>query len=145
MNIGPIDEALETYVCERLEKGKEKEKAGERFLANIYMKHGGDDILEYLLKIGGLARCYIYCLKIADNPLKGPEIGWLAAMAAIGIYGSILTAAAESRSLGIILLTGALVHAWSLLRMMFKKSQAIGMRITVYKEIVQIVENELYR
>jgi hypothetical protein len=143
MNIEPIDEALETYVSERLEKGKER--ASERFLANVYLRHGGDDILEFLLKVGGLARCYIYCLKIAENPLKGKEVGWFSAMAAVAIYGGILMAAQESRVLGIFLLAGSLVHACSLTRMMMKKSRAIGERITIYKEIVQIVEKELYR
>jgi len=143
MNIGTIDEALETYVNERLAKGKEK--ASERFLAYVYLKHGSDEILDFLLKVGGLARCYIYCLKIAENPLKGQEMGWFAAMAAVGFYGSILMAADESRVLGIVLLAGVLVHAWSLLSMMVKKTRAIGMRISFYKEIVQIVEKELYR
>jgi hypothetical protein len=143
MNIGKIDAALETYVNERLAKGKEK--ASERFLAYVYLKHGGDEILDFLLKVGGLARCYIYCLKIAENPLKGQEMGWFAAMAAVGFYGSILMAAEESRVMGIFLLSGALVHAWSLLGMMINKWRAIGVRISIYKEIVQIVEKELYR
>lgn len=141
--MGPIDEALETYVSERLEKGKEK--ASERFLTNVYLKHRGDEILEFLLKVGGLARCYIYCLKIIDNPFKGRELGWIAAMTAVGIYGLIMMSAEESRYLGIFLLTGALVHAWSLISMMMKKSREIGVRITIYKEILQIVEKELYR
>ena len=143
MNIGTIDAALETYVNERLAKGREK--ASERFLAYVYLKHGSDEILDFLLKVGGLARCYIYCLKIAENPLKGQELGWFAAMAAVGFYGSILMAADESRVMGIFLLVGALVHAWSLLSMMIKKWRAIGARISIYKEIVQIVEKELYR
>jgi uncharacterized membrane protein YecN with MAPEG domain len=66
-------------------------------------------------------------------------------MAAVGVYGSILMVADESRVMGIVLLAGVLVHAWSLLSMMVKKSRAIGMRISFYKEIVQIVEKELYR
>ena len=77
MNIGTIDAALETYVNERLAKGKEK--AIERFLAYVYLKHGSDEILDFLLKVGGLARCYIYCLKIVENPLKGQEMGWFSA------------------------------------------------------------------
>jgi hypothetical protein len=143
MNIGAIDEALERYVNERLEKGKEK--ASERFLAYVYLKHGSDEILDFLLKVGGLARCYIYCLKIVENPLKGQEMGWFAAMAAVGVYGSILMVSCESRTMGIILLAGALAHAWSLLSMTVKKSRAIGVRISIYKEIVQIIEKELYR
>jgi uncharacterized membrane protein YecN with MAPEG domain len=143
MNIGSIDEALESYVNERMERGKET--ASERFLANVYLRNEGTDTLEFLLKAGGLARCYIYCLKIAEKSLNGTEIAWFSAMTAVGLYGLFLMAAPESRVVGIVLLAGALVHAWSLVSMLVKKSRAIGMRINIYREIVQIVEKELCR
>ena len=143
MNIGAIDAALETYVTERMAKGKEK--AGERFLAYVYLKHGSDEILDFLLKVGGLARCYIYCLKIVENPLKWPELGWLATMAAVGAYSCIMIGSEDSRVVGLILLSGTLVHAWSLISMVARKWRAIGQRISIYKEIVQIVEKELYQ
>jgi hypothetical protein len=141
MNIKSVDDAIETYVQERMEKGKEK--ASERFLTYAYMKHGGDEILEFLLKVGGLARYYIYFLEIMENPFKGPEMKWLAAMSMVGLYGCFLIGNFESRALGIFLLVGALVHAWSLVSMATKKCRAIGMRIAIYSEIVQIVEKEI--
>jgi hypothetical protein len=141
MNIKSVDDAIETYVQERIEKGKEK--ASERFLTYAYMKHGGDEILEFLLKVGGLARYYIYFLKIMENPFKGPEVKWLAVMVMVGLYGCFLIWNDETRTLGIFLLVGALVHAWSLVSMTTKKLRAIDMRIAIYSEIVQIVEKEL--
>lgn len=142
MNIATIDEAMERYVHERMEKGKEK--ARERFLAYVYLKHGGDEILDFLLKVAGLARYYIYFLNGMDNPCKGRDLAWFATMVAIGLYGCILIGDEESQLLGIFLLSGALVHAWSLLRMITHKMREIGIRIAIYREIVQIVENELH-
>jgi hypothetical protein len=143
MNIGPIDEALEAYVVVRIEKGREK--AGERFLEYVYLRHGSDEIPDFLLKAGGLARCYIYCLKIAENNLKGKDLAWFAAMAAIALYGCILMAAQDTRIEGIFLLSGALVHAWYLLKTISRKWRSIGLRISFYSEIIQIVEKELCR
>jgi hypothetical protein len=142
MNITTIDEALERYVHERMETGKEK--ARERFLAYIYLKHGGDEILDFLMKVGGLARYYIYFLSGMENPCKGKDLAWFATMAMVGIYGSILIGGEESRLMGIVLLSGALVHAWSLLSMTTRKWREIGLRISIYREIVQIVEKELH-
>jgi hypothetical protein len=141
MNIKSIDEAIEKYAMERMEKGKEK--ASERFLAYAYLKHGGDEIMEFLLKVSGLSRYYIEFLKGMENPFKGPEFAWFAVMLAVGIYGFILMAAEDSRLLGIVLLAGTLVHTWSLLRMVTYKMREIGLRIAIYREIVQIVEKEI--
>jgi len=141
MNNGKIDEALETYVVARIERGRER--ACERFLEYVYLKHGSDEIPDFLLKAGGLARCYIYCLKIAENNLKGKDLAWFAAMAAIALYGGILMAAQETRVEGIFLFSGVLVHSWYLIRTLARKWRSIGMRISFYKEIIQIVEKEL--
>ena len=141
MNITTIDEALERYVHERMEKGKEK--ARERFLAYVYLKHGGDEILDFLLKVAGLARYYIYFLNGMENPFKVRDLAWFATMVAVGVYGCILIGDEESRLLGIFLLSGALVHAWSLLYMVTHKMREIGLRIAIYREIVQIVEKEI--
>ena len=141
MNIKSIDEAIEKYAVERMEKGKEK--ASERFLAYAYLKHGGDEVMEFMLKVSGLARYYIEYLKDLETPFKGLELAWFAVMLAVGIYGFILMEAENSRLLGIVLLSGSLVHAWSLLSMVMHKMREIGLRIAIYREIVQIVEQEI--
>jgi len=143
MNIVAIDEALETYVNVRIEKGRET--ASERFLAYVYMKHESDEILDFLLKVGGLARCYIYCLKIAENPFRGKDLAWFATMVAVALYSLLLLLAEETRIEGIFLLSGTLVHSWYLVGMLAKKWKSIGIRISIYKEIIQIVEKELCR
>ena len=141
MNIKSIDDAIEKYAIERMEKGKEK--AREHFLTYAYLKHGGDEVMEFMLKVSGLARYYIEFLKDLESPFKRQDIGWFAVMMVVAIYGFILMATEESPLMGIVLLVGALVHAWSLLRMVTAKMREIGLRIAIYREIVQIVEKEI--
>ena len=141
VNIKYIDEAIEKYLHERMETGKEK--ARERFLASAYMKHGSDEVLVFLVKAGGLAGNYIKYLKSMDNTFKGPEFAWLAVMLTVGFYSFTLMASKESQLLGIVLFAGVLTHVWSLLHMITRKMREIGLRITLYREIVQIVEQEL--
>jgi hypothetical protein len=141
MNIGPIDEALEAYVDARMEKGKETAK--ERFLSLVYMKHGRDEIIDFLLKVGGLARCYIYCLKLSENPMRGKDLAWMIAILAIAFYGLIMIVEEGSRTGGIVLLAGALVNGLYLVNMLTQKWKSIGLRISFYTEIIQIVEKEL--
>jgi len=124
-----------------MEKGKEK--ASERFLASAYLKHGGDEVLVFLMKAGGLAGHYIKYLKSMGKPFKWQELAWFTVMLVIGGYSYSLMASEESRLLGFILFSGVLTHAWSLLRMVMRKMREIGLRITLYREIVQIVEKEL--
>lgn len=141
MNIKYIDEAIEKYLHERMEKGKEK--ARERFLASAYLKHGGDEVLVFLMKSGGLAGHYVRYLKAMEKPFNWTEFAWFALMLVIGSYSYTLMASEESRLLGIVLFGGVLTHAWSLIRMVTHKMREIGLRITLYRELVQIVENEL--
>ncbi len=141
MNSERIDDVIERYLHERMEKGHET--ARQRFLDYAYLKHGGDELLEFLLKVGGLSRLYIKHLKGMEDSFKWPEMAWFAVMMVIGIYGYSLTAAEESQTLGIVLISGALVHACSLFCMIARKMREIGIRITLYHEIIQIVEKEL--
>ncbi|HTP64403.1 MAG TPA: hypothetical protein VMJ66_03350 [Geobacteraceae bacterium] len=141
MNTASIDEAMEKYLQERMVKGRDA--ARERFLANAYLKHGGDEVLVFLLKVGGLARHYIRHLRLMENSIRWPELTWFSIMAAVGAYGYGLMAQDESWMLGAVLLAGTLVHAWSLIRMITRKTREIDLRIALYGEIIQIVEKEL--
>jgi hypothetical protein len=141
MNIAAIDKVLETYVTERIEKGPEQ--AGERFLALVYLKHDSDEILDFLLKVGGLARCYIYCLKIAENPFRGKDLAWFCTIVAVALYSLLLLAEESTRVEGAILFSGCIVHGWYLVNILVKKWRSIGMRISFYKEIIHIIEREL--
>jgi hypothetical protein len=141
MNTEIIDEAIDKYVHERLVKGKEK--ASERFLAYAYLKNGGDEVLEFFKKVGGLSRYYIDFLKVMENPFKGPELAWLATMVVIAVFSCYLMGDADSRMLGVLVFSGTLVHGFSLIRMTAKKWSEAGVMIAIYREIVQIVDREL--
>ncbi len=135
-----IDAAIDKYVHERMEKGHEK--AIERFLAYAYLKHGGDDIREFMKKVGGLCRYYIDFLRVMENPFKGPEVAWLASMLTIAIYACFLITSDDDRLLGIGLLSGTLAFGLPLIASLAKKWCDIGVMIAIYREIVEIAENE---
>jgi hypothetical protein len=140
MNTDTIDEAIDKYVSERMKKGKKT--ASERFLTYAYLKHGGDELAEFMKKVGGLSRYYINFLNIMENPFRGPEMAWLGAMIVVAIFGGYLASQEESRLLGILVVSGTLAHAWSLLCEVAKKWLDVGVMIAIYREILELAENE---
>ena len=141
MNPQAIDEAIDLYVHERMEQGKAR--ASERFLAYAYLKHGRDEIREFMRKAGGLCRYYIDFLKVMQNPFKGPELAWLASMITVAAYAIFLMTTEEDRLLGIGLLSGTLVFAASLVKAVIQNWCRIGVMIAIYREIVQLAEHEM--
>lgn len=140
MNTEVIDEAIDKYVHERMEKGKKK--ASERFLSFVYLKYGGEEFRDFMKKVGGLSRYYIDFLKVMENPFKGPEVAWLASMLTIAVYACYLMTTEESRLLGICLFSGTLVNGWFLICALAKKWCDIAVMIAIYREIVEIAESE---
>ncbi len=140
MNVQTIEEAIDKYVDERMKKGKEK--ACERFLAYAYLKNGRDEVREFLRKVGGLSRYYINFLKIMENPFRGPEMAWFLSMVMIGMFSCYLIAQDDMRLLGLLVLSGTLVHAWALISLVAKKWSEVGVMIAIYREIVEMVEQE---
>lgn len=135
-----IDEAIDKYVHERMEKGRKS--AAERFLSYAYLKYAGDELTEFLKKVRGLTRYYVDFLTLMENPFKGPELAWFASMITIGIVSCFMMGEEETRLAGIFVFSGTLVHAWSLILMVAKKWREIGVMIAIYREIIEIVEKE---
>lgn len=141
MNTEIIYEAIDRYANERMKTGKKL--AVEHFLAYAYLKNSRDEIREFMKKVGGLSRYYISFLRVMENPLKGPEFPWFTSMLTIGVFSCYLIGTDDFNVLGIVMLAGTLVHAWSLLKMVAKKWLDIGVMIAIYDEIVELVENEI--
>ena len=141
MNVQIVDEAIDRYVHERMEQGRDK--ASQRFLAYVYLRHGGDELLEFMKKVRGLTRYYIHFLTVMENPFKGPEFAWFFSMVTVAIYGIILICNDESRSLGIGLVAGTLVFASTLIREVLRNWCQIGVMIAIYRELVQLTEQEV--
>lgn len=141
MNTEIIYEAIDRYANERMKAGKKL--AVEHFLAYAYLKNSRDEIREFMKKVGGLSRYYISFLRVMENPFKGPEFAWFSSMLTIGIFSCYLIGTDDFSVLGIVMLAGTLVHAWSLLKMVAKKWLDIGVMIAIYNEIVELVENEI--
>ena len=136
-----VDEAINLYVSERMEKGKQL--AISHFLACLYLKQQRDEIVESMRRVRGMTRYYIDLTKVMLNPFKGPEIAWLASMLNIAIYGGILISVEEQRALGIALLSGTLVNGLYLIRNVARKWCDLHVMLAIYDEIVQIADHEL--
>ncbi|WP_318258427.1 hypothetical protein [Geobacter anodireducens] len=63
-------------------------------------------------------------------------------MVVMGIVSCVMLNEEETRLAGIFILSGTVVHAWSLLRMVAKKWREIGVMIAIYREIIEIIERE---
>jgi hypothetical protein len=141
MYIETIDEAIDKYVRERMEKGKQE--ARRRFLSYVYLRHGGDELREFMKKVGGLSRYYMDYLRVLENPFRGPEVAWLASMLVIGIFSCYLMSVDEERLVGICVFAGTIVHGWGLIRMVAKKWSYVGVMIAIYREIAEIADREV--
>jgi hypothetical protein len=136
-----VDEAINIYVTERMAKGKQT--ALEHFRARLYLRQQASEIAESMLRVRGMTRYYIDLTKVMLNPLKGPELAWLAAMLNIAIYAVVLISLEEQRLLGIALLSGTLVNAGYLIRNVLKKWCDLHVMLAIYEEIVQIADHEM--
>jgi hypothetical protein len=136
-----IDEAINMYLSERMERGKQL--ALTHFLACIYLKEPGKGMADAMRRVQGMTRYYIDLTKVMLNPLKGPEVAWLAAIVNIAIYAAILISLEDQRLLGIGLLSGTMVNAAYLIRNGVRKWCDLHVKLAIYSEIVEIADNEL--
>ncbi len=141
MNSQSIDEAIDKYVHERMQQGKTK--ASERFLCYAHLKFAGEELAEFMKKVGGISRYYMDFLNVMENPFRGPELAWLASMLLIGGFSCYLMSSEETRVTGIFVFSGTLVHASVLIRMAAQKWRDIGVMIAIYREIAEIAEHEV--
>lgn len=142
MNMNAIEEAIHRYVNERMDKGKKQ--ATERFLAYAYMKFCGEELLEFMKKVGGISRYYMDFLSVMKNPFKGPEFAWLMSLFILGVIGCMLVSDPDSRNLGIFTLTGVIVNGWTLLSTLFKKWLKLSVLIAIYRELAEISDTEAH-
>jgi hypothetical protein len=140
MNVEAVDDAIDRYIHERLEKGKRY--AVERFLSYVYMTHGGEELRRFLHDVAKLSSYYIDYLKVTENPLKGPELPWLAAMLAVGGFSICLLFIEDYRILGVVLLSGTLVNGWALLSASLRKWREIEVMIAIYREVSDLATRE---
>jgi hypothetical protein len=140
MDTEVIEFAIEKYVQERKELGKQK--ASEHFIAFVYLKHGRIEIAEFLKRVIGLSRYYIEFLKVIQNPFKGPEMALLASMIAVGIYSCYLAIEEHTRTVGIMVITGTFLHVCMLICALARKWSETGVMIAIYREILEIAEHE---
>jgi hypothetical protein len=141
MSIEDACEAIERYVDVRMQQGQER--ARERFLSYVYLRHGRDEVQDLFRKTRGLANYYVsYCTFLA-NPFKGAEFAWFASMLAVAIYGVFMLFDEALHLPGIFIISGTVVHGLALIRLLAKKWREAGVMAAIYRELVELSEGEL--
>ena len=142
METHPVDEAIERYVRERMVRGAKE--AGERFLSYAHLRYQGKELAEFMEKTSGLVTYYIDFFRVMINPLKGPELAFFATAVSMAIFGGLMTLEPDEQYLGIVLLSGALVHGWRIVSIVIRKWCDLSVLIAIYHEIHDLAEHELH-
>jgi hypothetical protein len=136
-----IDEAIERYVNER--KKSERKVAETKFLSYTYLACGESDTTTFMKKARSLIRYYIDYLAVLENPLRGPQAGWLALMFIVFSFGIYMICNDDMRVAGIFVSSGTLVNGISLARAVIAKWVDTAVMIAFYREIVELIDNTL--
>lgn len=142
METHTVDEAIERYVQERMARGAKE--AGERFLSYAHLRYQGKELAEFMEKTSGLVNYYIDLFRVMINPLKGPEFAFFATAVSMAIFGGLMTFEPGETYLGIVLLSGALVHGWRIISIVIRKWCDLSVLIAIYREILALAEHELH-
>lgn len=141
MDNRPIDEAIERYVRERKEKGKDE--AGARFLSYVRLRYHGRELVDFLNDTSKMIRYYVSYFNLLVNPLKGPELAFFAAAVVMAVFGCLLVNEPGEQLPGIILIAGALVNGWSIISRILKKWCDLNVLIAIYLELLTLTEQEM--
>lgn len=136
-----IDEAIERYVSER--KKSERKVAENKFLSYAYLACGESDTATFMRRARGLIRYYIDYLSVLENPLRGPQAGWLALMSIVFFFGIYMMSDEDMRLAGIFVSSGTLVNGISLARAVIEKWVETAVMIAFYREIVELIDKSL--
>lgn len=136
-----IDEAIERYVNER--KQHVRKVAETRFLNYTYLACGESDTATFMKKARSLVRYYIDYLSVLENPLRGPQAGWLVLMSLVFSFGIYMMGDEEMRVAGIFISSGTLVNGISLARAVIAKWVETAVMIAFYREIVELIDKTL--
>lgn len=141
MTTDNIDEAIERYVIER--KKSDRKVAETKFLTYAYLASGENDKTVFLRRSRSLIHYYIDYLTVLENPLRGPQAGWLVLMAIVFSFGLYMLNDDEMRFSGIFITTGTLVNGISLARAVADKWVETAVTIALYREIIELIDCSL--
>lgn len=136
-----IDEAIERYVSER--KKSERKVAENKFLSYAYLACGESDTATFMKRARGLIRYYIDYLSVLENPLRGPQAGWLALMSMVFCFGIYMICDEDMRFAGIFVTSGTVVNGISLARAVIAKWVETAVMIAFYREIVELIDKSI--
>lgn len=141
MTTTKIDEAIERYVNER--RKSEQKVAENKFLSFTYLACGESDVKTFMLRSRSLIRYYIDFLSVLENPLRGPQAGWLALMVIVFSFGIFMLTDEDMRIAGIFITSGTAVNGISLGRSVIDKWVETSVTIAMYREIIELIDNTL--
>ena len=141
MTTTKIDEAIERYVSER--KRSEQKVAENKFLSFTYLACGESDVKTFMLRSRSLIRYYIDFLSVLENPLRGPQTGWLALMVIVFSFGIFMLTDEDMRIAGIFITSGTAVNGISLGRSVIDKWVETSVTIAMYRELIELIDNTL--
>lgn len=136
-----IDEAIERYVNER--KKSERKVAETKFLSYTYLACGERDVTAFMRRSRSLICYYIDYLSVLENPLRGPQAGWLGLMSIVFTFGLYMLTDDEMRLAGIFITSGTAVNGISLGRSVIDKWVETSVTIALYREIIELIDNTL--
>lgn len=136
-----IDEAIERYVSER--KKSERKIAEKKFLSYSYLACGEKDVAAFMRKSRSLIRYYIDYLTVLENPLHGPQAGWLGLMAIVFSFGIYMLTDDDMFVAGIFVTSGTVVNGISLYRAVIDKWIETSITIALYREIIELIDSTL--
>ncbi len=141
MTTTKIDEAIERYVNER--RKSEQKVAESKFLSFTYLACGESDVKTFMLRSRSLIRYYIDFLSVLENPLRGPQAGWLALMVIVFSFGIFMLTDEDMRIAGIFITSGTAVNGISLWRSVIDKWVETSVTIAMYREIIELIDSTL--
>lgn len=136
-----IDEAIDRYVCER--KKSERKNAENKFLSYAYLACGERDAVTFMKKTRGLIKYYIDYLSVLENPVRGPQAGWLGLMSLVFFFGIFMLTDDDLLVAGIFITSGTLVNGISLARAVIAKWVETAVMIAFYQEIVELIDRSV--
>lgn len=141
MTTTKIDEAIERYVNER--RKSERKVAETKFLSYTYLACGESDVAAFMRRSRSLIRYYIDFLTVLENPLRGPQAGWLVLMVVVFLFGIFMLTDEDMRVAGIFISSGTLVNGISLGRAIIDKWVEISVTIALYRELIELIDHTL--
>lgn len=137
---GEADSVLTKFAQERLHYSTDSFRS--RVITYIYLNHAGETLRPFLQAASHMAELNIKIHTFFRNPVKNGESFLIFIILSVVVMGIFSIYAGQS-SLGLILLSGALVQTAAIMRRFLADYLENEVQIYIYLELKQIIDSEL--